>query len=268
MSAENYLEINRTSWNKRTEHHLASDFYEMNAFKAGKSSLNDIELGLLGDIKGKRILHLQCHFGQDSMSLARMGADVTGIDLSDEAIRQAKIINQELNLDVTFVVSDVYELPNNLKGEFDIVYTSYGTIGWLPDLDKWAKVIHHFLKPKGKFVFVEFHPNVWMFDDDFTKIAYNYFNTDAIIETEEGTYADKNAKEKFSYVFWNHSLSEVMTSLLQQGMTIDHFNEYDYSPYDCFAHTEKIEERKYRIKPFGDKMPLCYSIVVSKTTIL
>jgi len=264
MSVENYLVLNKESWNKRTAHHVISDFYAVDDFKAGKSSLMDIELGLFEDVKGKRILHLQCHFGQDSLSLARMGAKVTGIDLSDKAIETAKELNTELKLDAEFIVSDVYDLPNNLQGEFDIVYTSYGTIGWLPDMNKWASVINHFLKPDGKFVFVEFHPNVWMYDDDFTHVKYNYFKDNAIVEEEEGTYADKDAKVKFKYVCWNHGLSEVISGLLDNGLEIKNFKEYNYSPYDCFAHTEKIADRKYQIKAFGNKMPLCYSIVASK----
>lgn len=264
MKASDYLAINKDSWNRKTKHHMASDFYELEAFKEGKTSLNDIDLELLGDIKGKKILHLQCHFGQDSLSLARMGAEVTGIDLSDEAIKQARLLNDELGLNANFVVSDVYDLPNHLEGEFDIVYTSYGTIGWLPDLNKWASVIDHFLKPGGQFVFVEFHPNVWMYDDDFTKVTYNYFKDEAIIDNEEGTYADKEAEEQFAYVSWNHGLSEVVTALLDKNLTIEQFKEYNYSPYNCLAHMEKIEERKYQVKPFGDKMPLCYSLVATK----
>jgi len=264
MSAENYLEINKASWNRRTSHHISSDFYDMEGFKAGNTSLNNIELDLLGDIKGKSILHLQCHFGQDTMSFARMGAQATGIDLSDEAIKQAKKINDELDLDATFVESDVYDLPNNLEGEFDIVFTSYGTIGWLPNLDKWAKVVSYFLKPSGKFVFVEFHPNVWMYDDDFTHVKYNYFNDEAIIEAVDGTYAQNEKEETFDSVSWNHGLSEVITSLLNQGLKIEGFKEYNYSPYDCFDHTEKVADKKYIIKPFGTKMPLCYSLVCRK----
>ena len=264
MSAENYLELNKESWNKRTAHHVTSDFYAMDAFKEGKTTLMNIELGLLGDVKGKRILHLQCHFGQDSLSLARMGAKVTGIDLSDKAIETARALNTELNLDAEFIVSDVFDLPNNLEGEFDIVFTSYGTIGWLPDMNKWGGIINHFLKPEGKFVFVEFHPNVWMYDDDFTHVKYNYFKDDAIVEEEQGTYADKEADVTFKYVCWNHGLSEVMTGLLTNGLSINNFKEYNYSPYDCFAHTEKTGEYKYQIIAFGNKMPLCYSIVASK----
>jgi 2-polyprenyl-3-methyl-5-hydroxy-6-metoxy-1,4-benzoquinol methylase len=113
-----------------------------------------IELELLGNVKGLSILHLQCHFGQDSLSLARMGAHVTGIDLSDKAIKTAQELNAELHLNAEFICSDIYDLPQHLNKQFDIVFTSYGTIGWLPDLNKWAQIIHHFLKPEGKFIFV------------------------------------------------------------------------------------------------------------------
>ena len=262
--AENYLSINKASWNRKTSLHLDSDFYQMEAFKKGATSLNDIELGLLGDIKGKSVLHLQCHFGQDSLSLARMGAKVTGIDLSDEAIKQARLLNDELGLDASFVVSDVYDLPNQLTGQFDIVFTSYGTVGWLPDLDQWAGVIQHFLKPGGQFVFAEFHPNVWMYDDDFTKVSYNYFNDGPIIETETGTYANQEDEQEFDYVFWNHSLSEVFTALISAGLQIKQFQEFDYSPYNAFRHTEKIADRKYRITSFGNKMPLVYALSAMK----
>src|SRR5690606_20725019 len=119
------------------------------------------------NLKDKKVLHLQCHFGQDSISLARLGASVVGVDLSDKAIEQAQHIAQELNADARFICCDIYDLPKHLNEQFDIVFTSYGTIGWLPDLDKWASVIHHFLKPGGQFIFAEFHPVVWMFDNDF-----------------------------------------------------------------------------------------------------
>jgi 2-polyprenyl-3-methyl-5-hydroxy-6-metoxy-1,4-benzoquinol methylase len=124
----------------------------MQSFLEGKSTLNEIELQLLGDISGKKILHLQCHFGQDTMSLSRMGAKATGIDLSNKAIERAKEIALRLNLDTDFICCDLYDAPNHLNEKFDIVFTSYGTIGWLPDLDKWAKVVSHFLKPNGKFI--------------------------------------------------------------------------------------------------------------------
>ena len=133
---ENYLDINRKSWNAKVEPHLKSDFYFVDEFLEGRTSLNSIELEILGDVSGKEILHLQCHFGQDSISLSRMGAKVTGIDLSDKAIEAAQDLAQKCGTDTRFLVSDVYELPKVLAEKFDIVYTSYGTIGWLPNLEK------------------------------------------------------------------------------------------------------------------------------------
>lgn len=260
-----YITINRHSWNNRLEAHLNSDFYDLQSFLEGKSSLNSIEMDLLGDVKGKRILHLQCHFGQDSISLSRLGAKVVGVDLSDKAIHAAIEIAGQTNSDAEFICCDLYELPKHLDQKFDIVYTSYGTIGWLPDLDKWAKVISTFLKPKGKFVFVEFHPIVWMFDDNFEKIAYNYANNGAIIESETGTYADKDANINQDYVTWNHSLSEVINSLINNGLELNSLEEYDYSPYNCFNKTIEFKPNKFRIAHLEDKIPMVYSIKAVKS---
>ena len=260
----NYIEINRASWNNRTETHLKSEFYDLDNFLKGKTSLNSIELELLGDVSGKTILHLQCHFGQDTISLSRLGASVTGVDLSDKAIESAIKIAKETHSTTTFICCDLYDLPNQLDKQFDIVFTSYGTIGWLPDIDKWAKIISKFLKPGGQFVFVEFHPVVWMFDDNFEKIFYRYFNSGAIIESESGTYADKHATISNEYVMWNHGLSEVINSLIKNGLEINQFDEYDYSPYNCFNNTIEVEPKKFRIKHLEDKIPMVYSLIAKK----
>lgn len=267
-SEENYIDINCESWNNRTDAHLESEFYDLEGFKNGNTSLNSIELDLLGDISGKSILHLQCHFGQDSISLSRLGAKVIGLDLSDKAISSAKNLAVETNVDTEFICSDIYDLPNHLDEQFDIVFTSYGTIGWLPDLDKWAKVISKFLKPNGKFVFVEFHPVVWMFDDNFEKIAYRYFNSGAIVETESGTYADKTADITQDYVMWNQGFSEVINSLIENNLEINSLDEYDYSPYNCFNKTIEFEPKKYRIEHLDNKIPMVYSIVAIKKSNL
>lgn len=263
-SENNYIEINRQSWNKRTEVHLKSAFYDLDNFLKGKSSLNDIELNLLGDIKGKSILHLQCHFGQDSISLGRLGADVTGVDLSDKSIDSAKQLAKQTNSNAKFICCNIYDLPEHLNQKFDIVFTTYGTIGWLPDLDKWAKIIFDFLKPGGKFVFAEFHPIVWMFDDHFEKIGYNYFNSGPISETQTGTYADRDAELTLSGVSWNHGISEVLNSLINNGLEINSFDEYDYSPYNCFEKTVEFEPDKFRIKHLENKIPMVYSIGAAK----
>lgn len=260
----NYLEINKHSWNNRLESHLNSDFYNLAGFLKGETSLNPIELALLGDLEGKSILHLQCHFGQDSISLSRLGAEVTGVDLSDKAIATAQKIAEDTHANVQFICCDIYDLEKHLDKQFDIVFTSYGTITWLPDLDKWGKLIAKFLKPSGKFIFVEFHPVVWMFDDNFEKIAYNYFNVEAIIESENGTYADKDASISQSYVTWNHSISEVQSSLLNHAMEITIMQEFDYSPYNIFSAMVELEPKKFSIAHLGNKIPMVYALVAKK----
>ncbi len=259
-----YLEINKKSWNRKTDIHIESDFYDNENFLKGKSSLNKIELDLFPELKGKKVLHLQCHFGQDTISMARLGADVTGVDLSDQAVKRARELAAKVAVEARFICCDVYDLPNQLEDEFDVVFTSYGTIGWLPDMNKWAGVISHFLKPGGKLVFAEFHPVVWMFDDDFTKVGYNYFNSGPIVETQEGTYANVDAKINEEYVMWNHGIGEVVSSLIANGMTIDSLKEYDYSPYPCFKHVEEFEEGKYRVKHLKNDIPMVYSIVAKR----
>jgi len=259
---DNYLDINRNSWNRRTLVHLKSDFYDVPGFLKGKSSLKEIELSLLGDLNNKRVLHLQCHFGQDSISMARLGAQVTGVDLSNLAIDNARKLVRETNTESTaeFICCDIYDLPNHLDAKFDIVFSSYGTIGWLPDLDKWANIISRFLKPEGVFVFVEFHPVVWIFDQNFSSINYRYFKSEAIVETESSTYTSKDEELATQNVTWNHSMSEVITSLLHNGLHIDSFEEFDYSPYNCFNKTEEFEPGKFRIGHLGNMIPMVFSL--------
>lgn len=260
----NYIKTNKSAWNIKTNVHLESDFYDNQSFIAGKSSLNGIELELLGDISGKSILHLQCHFGQDSMSLARLGANVTAVDFSENAISKAQALNRELGLNVNFICSNIYDLPQVLDGQYDYVFTSYGVIGWLEDLEKWASIISKYLKKGGKFVFVEFHPVLWMFDDQTEKIIYNYFKGQPIEETIKGTYAKKNANVEYQTITWNHSLSEVLNNLIKYGITIQSFDEYNYSVYNCFENTTEIEKGKFQIKHLGNKIPMMFSLVGEK----
>ncbi|HEX8328057.1 MAG TPA: class I SAM-dependent methyltransferase [Hymenobacter sp.] len=260
-----YLDLNRALWNARTGPHLASDFYAVEAFKAGRSSLNGLELDLLGSVAGLRVLHLQCHFGQDSLSLARLGAQVTGVDLSDEAIAAARRLSAELGVPAEFICCDVYDLPAHLPdAQFDLVFTSYGVLGWLPDLTRWAALVQRYLRPGGRLVLVEFHPVVWMFDNDFTHVQYSYFNAGPIEETEVGTYADTGAAISNPSITWNHGLGEVLGSLLGQGLRIEQFQEYDYSPYNCFAHAVANPDGSYHIGPLGAKAPLVYAVVARR----
>ncbi len=261
---EDYLKINKDLWNKKTPIHLKSKMYDLQAFKDGKTSLSKIELDLLTEIKDKKLLHIQCHFGQDTLSLERLGAEVTGADLSNVAIEEARKLTTELGLNAKYVCANVLELDQHLEGKFDIVFASFGVVGWHPELTQWAKQINHFLKPGGQFIFAEFHPAVWMYDDDFTKVTYSYFNKETIIEEEEGTYADRTAEIKHTCYSWNHSLSEVINVLMAQGLAITHFDEYDYSPHDSFLHTVPCEGG-FHIKGFQGKLPMVYSLVATKS---
>ena len=237
---QEYFDANQSLWNAKTSIHVKSDFYDMPSFMSGKTSLRKVELEELPNLSGQSLLHLQCHFGQDTLSLERMGAICTGVDISDQAILEARRIRDDLGLKSTFVQCNVLETEKHVSDMFDIVYTSYGTIIWLPDLKLWAEQIALRLKLGGMFFMAEFHPVLHLFDWAKDKIAYNYFNNGVpYMEIEEGTYADNNADIKMKEYFWQHSLSDIMTALRKEGMEITEFIEYDYSPYkldDTFRH--------------------------------
>ncbi len=256
-----HFAANRHGWNLRTETHKTSEFYDVVGWKSGKNSLTPIEIREVGDVVGRSLLHLQCHFGQDTLSWARMGAtEVVGCDLADKAIEYARELAAEMNLPARFVCCNVYDLPQHLEGQFDIVFTSYGTIGWLPDLERWAAVVRHFLKPGGVFYIADFHPVVWMFGDSMEQLQYPYFGGE-VIETEQvGTYADRDSSIKYKEFGWNHSLSEVVNCLIRQGLRIEFLNEYDYSPFDCFEKTVRGADGNYRIQGLEGIIPMVYSI--------
>lgn len=264
MEENNYLDINRQTWNEKAAIHIDTPFYDQQSFLAGRNTLNAIELELLGDVTGKKILHLQCHFGQDTLSLSRMGADVTGIDFSEQAIALAEAAAKQLGLPARFICCDLYSLPQHLDEAFDIVFSSYGTIGWLPDIDRWADIVVRYLKPGGEFIFAEFHPAVWMMDNDLNTIQYSYFKQDPIIEDVEGTYADKEAATRFKTITWNHGLAQVIRPLMQRGLELLDFNEYDYSPYNVFPEAVEVSPSKFRPGHLGDKLPLVYRLHMRK----
>lgn len=260
MDRHKAFETNRETWNKKVAIHAASDFYDLKGFKKGTSSLNAYELDALGDVSGKSLLHLQCHFGLDTLSWSRMGAKCTGVDISEEAIRLAQALNGELGLDAQFVCCNVLDTSEHISETFDMVFTSYGTIGWLPDLRPWAKMIAERLKPGGTFYMVEFHPIAWMFDYKVSppKLQYGYHQKEAIYEEYEGTYGDKNSKILNKEYGWNHGLGEVITSLTEAGLQITYLNEHDGSPYDIFPGLVKNSKGMFELP---DKMyPLIFEI--------
>jgi SAM-dependent methyltransferase len=264
MKEEEFFDLNKKLWNAKTKIHADSDFYEMDEFKKGKSTLKSIEVDLLGDLKDQSILHLQCHFGQDTLSLSRLGAKATGLDISDKAIELAKNLNHELKLDAEFVCCDLYSAKDYISKKFDIVFSSYGTIGWLPDINRWAEIVSHFIKPGGKFVFVELHPFIWMYDEKFKNVIYSYFNSDPIIEKTPGTYAQQDAEIEMTEIGWNHALSEVINALLKVGLRLDHFEEFNYSPHNCFLGTKELAPGKFVIEHLGDQAPMTYSLSMTK----
>lgn len=259
-TTEDYAAINAALWDAKTRHHVQSDFYDVPGFLAGAQTLKSIELDLLGDVRGKSVVHLQCHFGQDTLSLARMGALVTGLDFSEVAIGEARVLAAQLDLAARFVQGDVYDAPALLQEQFDIVFTSYGTIGWLPDVGRWARVVADCMKPGGTFVFAEFHPAVWMFDDEFTHIQHSYFNREVIIENESGTYADTAADIHLPSVSWNHPLADVLQGLLGAGLRLNAFWEFNYSPYDCFQNTVQTSPGRFQIRGMDGNLPMVYAL--------
>ena len=262
---DNYLELNRAHWNQRTPAHLGSEFYDVEGWLAGKECLRGIELGLLPDqLNGLRLLHLQCHFGQDTLSLARRGAVVTGVDLSDRAIAAARELSERSGLPGRFIRCDLYSLPEHLDETFDIVFTSYGTIGWLPDLDRWADIVARYLKPGGQFVFVEFHPMAWLWNETRTGIKYGYFGGEAIVEDTTGSYTDGSESVSGTEVSWDHPVSETINALLGQGLQLREFKEYDFSPYTCFPDLVTVGENRHQFQQMPGLIPLTYSLDVVK----
>jgi len=266
---DDYLEENRRHWDELVPIHLRSSYYDVDSFKAGKSKLKPVELEELGDVRGKTLLHLQCHFGMDTLSWARQGAIVTGVDFSEPAIEAARALAAEADIDARFIVSDVYSLPQRLSDRFDIVFTSYGALCWLPDLARWTRLVGHFLRPAGTFYMVEFHPVLGIFEwgDDLEDLVvrYPYFPRQPIREETDGSYADRSAKLKNRINYsWAHPLSEVLTSLIDAGLRIEFLHEFPFSTERHFGFMEAGADRMYRLTRYGDSVPLMYSVKATK----
>ncbi|MCA9320514.1 MAG: methyltransferase domain-containing protein [Planctomycetes bacterium] len=262
---EDHFEANRRLWDTKAPIHHQSSFYDLDGFRRTKDSLNAIERDGLGDVRGKSLLHLQCHFGQDTLSWAHRGAEVTGVDFSGEGIRLARQLSAELDIPATFVEANVLELDRQLEGSFDIVFTSYGTTCWLPDLARWAEVIDHFLAPGGTFYIADFHPMLQMFDHGSQTLAYEYFGrAEPNFEQTQGSYAAPEADIRLAEYFWQHSLSEILTPLLARGLELLEFKEFPSSPYDAFPNTRRLADGSYR---FGDQtvdIPHVFSLKMRK----
>ena len=263
---DEYANLNKPLWNALSKSHVQSTFYNLGQFKKTGNSLPTIDQNLLGEIKGKKILHLQCHLGLESISMARMGAEVTGLDFSEEAIKSARALNKEMGTSVNFICDNVYNtLNHSVSGKYDIVYTSYGIVPWLHDLTQWASIIKTCMKESGQFILVEFHPHIFTIDDHGklsdhwgSKLAPDTYDMD---KSYTGDKLDKNYKE-FN---WNHSLSQIINPLIKNGLTLTDIRDYNFSPYNCFEDMIIVGDNQFRMKIFENiNIPYVFSTVFAR----
>jgi len=264
-----FYETNRRRWDELVDIHEKTSRYNMQAFKAGECSLKKPELDALPEVRGKTLLHLQCHFGLDTLSWARMGAEVTGVDFSESAIQRAKSIAEELGIPSTFVSCNIFDLPERLLGSYDIVFTSYGVLNWLHDLKRWAEIIEYYLKPGGTFFISEFHPFAWVFDDGHPselRVQYSYWHTEKPqLFRPVGSYADRNAVvENRDCYEWTHSLSDIYNALSDAGLKIIEIKEYPYCVDPLFPFMKKDGEGYFRFINNDYKIPLMFSVKAKK----
>jgi SAM-dependent methyltransferase len=264
---DEYLEANRELWDELTPIHARSEFYDLEGFKSGTCALSSIELGEVGDVSGKSLLHLQCHFGMGTLSWARLGARAVGVDFSNEAINLARSLSHETGIKARFVLSNIYELPSVLAEEFDIVFTSAGVLCWLPDLKHWANVINHFLKPGGFFYIFEGHPFSSVFNNaaDVTEleVTESYFSGPEPRYWEpDGDYADPNAEVTHGSYEWAHSLGSIVGALAGAGLRIEFLHEFPVLFDRACPLMERDKHGWWRLR--GDKVPLTFSIRASK----
>lgn len=259
-----HVKKNASWWDKATLIHSASSLYDLPGFLKGKSSLQPLEREELGDVRGKTLLHLLCHFGMDTLSWAREGAIVTGVDVSKESIKLAKKLSKDTSTPATFICSDVYSLHKVLNKEFDIIFASYGVLLWLSSMEKWAKVIHRFLKKGGVFYIVEVHPFTNMLSYDF-KMEYKYFDKGPYEDTTPGTYTDWNADVSGTTYQWSYTISDIVTACINEGLTIEHLHEFPFTMYDQFPGLMKVNKKgQYVLKNSRIQIPLLFSLKARK----
>jgi SAM-dependent methyltransferase len=253
-------DLNVDLWDKLTKIHSQSDFYDIESFKNGKNTLKSIEEEELGDISGKNILHLQCHFGLDTLSLARKGAIVTGMDYSRESIKLAEELATELDISAEFICANIYDLPLVLNKKYDIVFTSYGVLHWLPDLKKWAQVISHFLKPGGFFYIAEMHPIFNMFDINGKERVFPYFHTDEPVKIQKGSCISPETDFSCVSYEWAHSIGDIINSILSAGLRLEYLHEYPYIVFNRLPYLREDSPGKYVIKDINYSIPLMFSL--------
>jgi SAM-dependent methyltransferase len=261
---DDWRDTNRALWDERVPIHVAGDFYDLEGFIAGRSELRPFERDELGDVSGATLLHPQCHIGTDTLSWAREGATVTGLDFSGPAVEAATELAKRAGLEqARFIQGDVYDAPQLVDNErFDVVYTGLCAINWLPDIDRWAQTMAQLVKPEGRFYLVEFHPFSSVFGDDDLTVAYPYFQEEPFEWDEPGTYADLEAPTQHNRsVEWNHGLGEVVSALIKAGLTIEFLHEHNYTLFPRWSFLENPEHGIYRLPENVPSLPLMYSLL-------
>jgi SAM-dependent methyltransferase len=269
-----YRDVNRANWDERVPAHVASAFYCVPRFLAEPNYLSDVvqfDRPLLGDVTGLRGAHLQCHIGTDTVSLARLGASMTGLDFSGPAVAAATELAAATGADATFLQADVYTAADVLgAGAFDLVYTGVGALCWLADIRHWAGVVAALLRPGGRLFIRDGHPMLWTIeerDDDLLVVKYPYFEQpEPFTWTEGGTYVDTDVV--FEHVIsheWNHGIGEIVTALLDAGFALTGLVEHDSAPWNPLpGKTERIAGNEWRLAGHPARLPLTFTIQAVK----
>lgn len=257
---------NRRLWDAWSDLHFNSEFYDVDRFRRGGITLPQCDLDGVGDVTGKSLVHLQCHFGMDTLSWARLGATATGLDFSAKSIELARQLAEECGLDVKFVEADVYAALEVLGERFDRVVTTAGVLPWLPNVTRWAQVVAKLLRPGGRFYLREFHPVAQVLDETSPDpgapyLRYPYFPTgDNICSTVSGSYAVPQATVETTSHEWPHTVAEVVQALINAGLQIETMREYPYTTYKSFPWLVRHEDRTWRWPGEHAPLPLMYSI--------
>jgi SAM-dependent methyltransferase len=244
-------------------------YKEVAMLREGAEVLDEIELREIGDVRGKSMLHLQCHIGTDSLAWARQGAIVTGLDFSSESIACAEQLRDELALHAQFVHSNVYDAREAIDEQFDIVYTSKGVLCWLRDLEEWGRIVAHFLKPGGTFYLMETHPFLAALEEEPSgelSFKYRYFHRDEPTEWDDGDpdYADGDYVPKNPGYEWDWSVSDIVSALVNAGLRLELLNEYERLFFRIFPSMTTEDGRWFRLPKYADKLPLLLTLRARK----
>jgi SAM-dependent methyltransferase len=272
---DRYLEVNRASWDERAAAHAASPDYAAGRFIEDKAFLSDVvrfDLPRLGDIRGLRGVHLQCHIGTDTLSLARLGASMTGLDLSPASLRQARLLCERAGPDVEFVEAQVYDAVAVLGGEaFDFVFTGIGALCWLPSVARWANVVAELLVPGGRLFLREGHPMLWTLDegrsDGLLVSEYPYFEREEpMIFDDPGTYVATESMFTHNLTHeWNHGLGEIVSALLGAAMDVTMLVEHDSVPWEALpGQMTQVELGEWRLTDRPWRLPHSYTLQAIK----